>query len=246
MITQQYLSKSLPWIDSSENYGGWVIEKFLRRIAPFRAVLDIGCGSGRDLSLAHEICPQAVRIALECNSIYMDNLTQKGIECHLCNIERDSFPLENESVDVVIANQVFEHAKEIFWLMHEVMRVLRGGGHLLLGVPNVASLHNRIGLLFGRHPSQAKVCSEHVRIFSRQDTLDFFNAVFPKGIELQAFAGSQFYPFPKSISRILAGIFPDSAYSIFFLLKKARPYAGEFCKYLSEVHLATNFYRGKP
>lgn len=240
----QNLAQRIPWIDCMESYGAHIIEKFLQKAAPFTTVLDIGCGSGRDLDIAQSICPQAIPIAIEHNVDSIASLTKKGFLCHVCNIENESIPLKNESTDIIIANQVLEHVKEIFWIVHEMMRIVRIGGHMLIGVPNVASLHNRISLLFGKHPSQAKLRSAHVRIFSKHDTLHFFESIFPHGVTLTAFAGSQFYPFPRRISRALADIFPASAVCIFFLLQKTRAYNGEFVTYVRNAGLETNFWQG--
>lgn len=151
------------------------------------------------------------------------------------------FPFEDESFDFIIANQILEHMKEVFWVMHEITRVLKVGGRLVVGVPNVASLHNRLGLLLGKHPTQSKTCSAHVRVFSKNDFLLFLEEGFPQGYSLESFAGSQFYPFPKKMSRFFASLCPQSAFSIFFLLKKNKAYIDSFATYPRLARLATNF-----
>lgn len=60
------------------------------------------------------------------------------------NIERDPLPFADESVDIFMANQVLEHCKEIFWIFSEVSRCLKPGGCFIIGVPNLAALHNRL------------------------------------------------------------------------------------------------------
>ncbi len=87
--------------------------------------------------------------------------------------------------------------------------------------------------------------SAHVRVLSKKDTLVFYEEV-SKGIAtVEGFYGSQFYPFPKTLSRPLATIFPSLAFSIFFLIKKTATYNREFINWLSSVSLETNFYAGK-
>ena len=54
----------------------------------------------------------------------------------------------------MIANQILEHTKEVFWIWHEIARVLAPQGQLILGVPNLASAHNRLLLLLGRQPTR--------------------------------------------------------------------------------------------
>jgi hypothetical protein len=101
-----------------------------------------------------------------------------------------------------------------------MFRLLKVGGHIILGVPNVLSLHNRLLAIFGRHPTQHKLASAHVRVFSVDDTKTFFNQILGGKHQIVDVAGSQFYPFPRFVSRLLSRIFPASSFSIFFLIKK--------------------------
>lgn len=52
-------------------------------------------------------------------------LEGKADEIHVANIERDSLPLADGQADLIIANQILEHTKEIFWIFHEVSRSLK-------------------------------------------------------------------------------------------------------------------------
>ena len=162
----------------------------------------------------------------------------------MANIERDELPLADGEADLIIANQILEHTKEIFWIFHEVSRSLKIGGHFLFGVPNICSLHNRFLLLLGKQPTQHKACSAHVRPFSKGDTLAFLNACFPGGYKLVDFRGSQFYPFPARMSRLLANAFPTFAFTIFFMVQKVAEYHGEFATYPTRARLETNFWTG--
>jgi SAM-dependent methyltransferase len=183
-------------------------------------------------------------MAIEAGRVYAANLLAHADRVAVLNIERDALPVPDGSVDLIIANQILEHTKEIFWIFHEVSRSLRIGGHFLFGVPNVASLHNRILLMFGVQPTQCKLCSAHVRPFSKDDTLKFLEACFPESFELVAFAGSQFYPFPAKVARVLGGLLPTWSYSIFFMIRKAREYRGEFATYPARAKFETNYWSG--
>jgi SAM-dependent methyltransferase len=234
----------LRFTDQGETYGRHVVQELVEGLGKLRIVIDLGAGGGDDLAMIKRIHPDAKTIAIEGCREYARKLTGKVDEIYLANIERDSFPLSDGEVDLVLANQVLEHTKEIFWIFHEVTRSLKIGGHFLFGVPNICSLHNRFLLLAGRQPTQHKLCSAHVRPFSKDDTLAFLNACFPGGYALEAFRGSQFYPFPTRLSRILAHYFPTSAFTIFFLIRKTRDYHGEFLTYPARASLETNFWTG--
>jgi len=231
-------------VDYAETYGPGVIERFVRSLPSVNQAVDLGAGSGRDLQIVRKAHPASRLLAVEGGRRYAEGLRALADEVHLLDIERDLLPFEMETVDLVICNQILEHVKEVFWIFHEISRTLRVGGHLLVGVPNVASLHNRLLLLFGVQPTQHKLCSAHVRPFSRRDTLRFLEACFPGGYLLEKFSGAQFYPFPVSLARPLARVFPTCAFSIFFLLRKVRPYRDEFATYPSRAGFETNFWAG--
>jgi SAM-dependent methyltransferase len=230
--------------DQRETYGPQVVEQLVGNLTDLQVVVDLGAGSGRDLEIVRRIHPHAKLIAVEGGTEYAQALAGKADVIHVANIERDNFPLADGEADLIIANQVLEHTKEIFWIFHEVSRSLKLGGHFLFGVPNICSLHNRFLLLVGRQPTQHKVCSAHVRPFSKGDTLAFLSACFPGGYLLTEFRGAQFYPFPRRLSRLLADVFPTFAFTIFFMIQKIAVYHGEFATYPGRAHLETNFWTG--
>ena len=96
-------------------------------------------------------------------------------------------------------------------------------GHFLFGVPNICSLHNRFLLLVGRQPTQHKVCSAHVRPFSKGDTLAFINACFPGGYQLVEFSWSAVLSIsPECGTRACECPSNIRAFTIFFLIRKAQ------------------------
>lgn len=230
--------------NQQETYGPKVVEDLVGSLSGLRVVVDLGAGGGRDLGIVRRLHPRATLIAVEGGKQYAKNLEGKADRIVVANIERDRLPLADGEADLIIANQVLEHTKEIFWIFHEVSRSLKVGGHFLFGVPNICSLHNRFLLLLGKQPTQHKVCSAHVRPFSKDDTLAFLNACFPDGYELAAFRGAQFYPFPLRMARLLAGSLPTFAFTIFFMIRKTREYGDEFAVYPGRAQLETNFWTG--
>jgi SAM-dependent methyltransferase len=240
-------------VDRSLNYGRHQVRRFLHQVAADatttpgkgrRIVVDIGAGHGDDLLLARREMPDAGLHAIEAFPPYQAELRDRGITVHELNIERDPFPWEDESVDVVIANQILEHVKELFWILHQVTRVLRRGGSLLVGVPNLASLHNRVLLALGRQPTAIQNHSAHVRGYTKRDIIQLLEICFPRGFALRGFGGSNFYPFPPLVARPLAALLPGMAWAIFLLLRKERTYAGEFLAHPVRHELETNFYLG--
>ncbi len=230
-------------IDRELNYGRNVINSFLQKARPFTSVLDIGAGRGHDLLAARAIEPHAALHAIECWGPNAEQLRSAKICTYDVNIERDETPLPAASIDVVISNQTFEHLKEVFWALHEASRVLKVGGTLLIGIPNLASLHNRILLAVGRQPTSIKNNSAHIRGYTRGDFVNLLGC-FPAGYQLRMWRGSNFYPLPPALARPAAKLFPSMAWAVFMLFRKTRPYDREFLEYPETMQLETNFFLG--
>jgi len=201
-----------------------VIAGMARRHAPPATepirVLDLGLGTAADLmNVRDALAPTTCElIGLESHAPYIEAARAKGITVHEADLERGPFPLEDGSAHVVVANQVLEHTKEIFWIASEVSRVLKPGGVFIAGLPNLASLHSRVMLALGMQPSPIEVLGPHVRGFTRAgfrrfiETGGFFEVLETKG--------SNFYPFPKAIAAPLAALFPSLAVSVFFACRR--------------------------
>jgi SAM-dependent methyltransferase len=231
----------LTTVDHTETYGRHILDTASKGLTVGLCV-DLGCGAGDDLIVVKNNHPRVRCIGVDFGNWNREELERKGIESVSVNIESETLPFESETVDLIIANQVLEHTKEVFFINHEIFRTLKVGGHLYVGVPNVLSFHNRLLGLFGTHPTSAKMISGHIRVFSKRDTVLFYNQVAGGIAAVNGFYGSQFYPFPKSLARPLAAAFPSLAVSIFFLIKKVARYEGQFLDWLSNTVLETNFY----
>lgn len=69
------------------------------------------------------------------------------------DVERDRFPYESASFDVVLCCEVLEHlARDPMHMLCEVNRVLRLGGILILTTPNIVSARSVRAVLDGYHP----------------------------------------------------------------------------------------------
>ncbi|MEO8626537.1 MAG: methyltransferase domain-containing protein [Betaproteobacteria bacterium] len=226
------------------NYGRHLIGSFLESSRPFSQVVDLGAGHGTDLTIAKGVQPDAQFFGVEVYPPYALELQNAGFNVIAVDIERDALPFDDGTIDIVIANQILEHTKDVFWIFHQVARTLRRGGSLILGVPNLASLHNRLLLALGNQPSPIKTASAHVRGFTKRDILSFTEQCFPGGFALRNFGGSNFYPFPSALARPLARALPNMAWGIFLRIEKVRDYNNEFVQFPVKARLETNFYLG--
>ncbi len=182
------------------------------------AILDVGAGYGADLLAIKRSIPRATTAAVEGFPQAVAYLRAAGVAVTSIDFERERLPFDGESFDVVMCNQVIEHTKELFWVVAELARVCKVGGHLLVGVPNLGSLHNRIALLLGRQPPAIHVFGPHVRGFTIDGLRDFLLA--GDVLRVERVVGSNFYPFPPFVSRLLARGLPGLAVSSFFAVRK--------------------------
>ncbi len=231
-------------VDHEETYGRHVLERIVGNI-DIETCVDLGCGTGSDLRTVQAQKPSAKLYGIDFGNWNLDLLSRHQISPLSLDIEKDVFPFKDNGVDFFIANQVLEHTKEIFWVNHEVFRCLKPGGHLFLGVPNILSLHNRVLSLLGYHPTQHKLLSAHVRVFSLKDLASFYKNIGAHFCDVKCSAGSQFYPFPKNTARILSSVLPGLSFSIFMLIQKTGEYADEFIKWPGYATLESNFYTGQ-
>jgi SAM-dependent methyltransferase len=228
------------------NYGreivaAWVID-YCKRLNSRPHLLDIGLGMATDLLTIRGGLERD--LALFGVDSYEPNIVQareRSITVTQLNIERDALPFDDEFFDVVIANQVLEHTKEIFFIFSEVSRVLKKGGIFVVGVPNLASLHNRVALLFGLQPPSIELLGPHVRGFTRASIVRF--AQCDGFFIVERFAGANFYPFPPRVSKILATLLPNLAVGSFYLIRRTQK-PGTFSEVLQERFFETPYAAG--
>lgn len=232
-------------VDKGLNYGRANIDLFFSNLPKADVIVDLGAGQGADLDISKKYFKEATRIAVEAYPPYQDILSSKGYRVVALNIETEKLPFADNSVDVVMCNQIMEHCKEIWWILHEITRVLKVGGSYIVGIPNLASLHNRFLLSIGRQPTSIQNHSAHVRGYTKKDFIKFLDSGFNGGYTLKQFAGSNFYPFPPIVAKPLARLFPTFSWSIFFEFRKIQTYKDGFLNFPKNQKLETNFFLGQ-
>jgi hypothetical protein len=113
---------------------------------------------------------------------------------------------------------VIEHLKDVWLPMTEIHRVLAPGGHAVLSVPNLASLHNRVLLGLGRQPTSIRVFGPHVRGYAAGEFREFVEHGGAYAVERQLGAG--FHPLPPPWSRPPARLWPGAAHTTIVLARK--------------------------
>jgi len=207
----------------------------LRPLGTAANLLDVGCGDGRvtmDYARALAVPVEKVR-----GVDGVPELVRRAGEkftAVLADIENADLPFPDESFDVVTCNQTLEHLKNVPRVMGEMERVLKVGGHLAVGVPNLSALINRLRLAAGRTPLCIAFPGPHVRSFTHHGLRAFLlsNAAF----SLRGESGSSLYPlFPPFLeggARRLPGL---AAYMFFLLRKESRGSSGAWREATQDV-----------
>lgn len=205
------------------------------RVGRCSSLLDVGCGDGRKTVAwaARMGVPPGGIAGVEGYGLFREKASAL-FRVEDADLEADRLPFSDGAFDLVIANQVMEHIKNIFHLMGELCRVTRPGGHLLLSVPNLASAHNRILLTLGRQPTPIKIFCEHVRGFTSRSLAEL--ALASGDFCQVARSGSGFYPLPPGPGNALASIWPGGAvYAVLLLRRQSEVDPGYWVRWASST-----------
>ena len=121
-------------------------DKF-RRILPYTEgarILDVGCGSGDYLLFMRNLGWDAWGVEIEAGVCEM--LQQRGVQMHQGELQEARFP--DGFFDWVTMNHSLEHVPNPRGVILEVARILKPGGSVFVGVPNIDSVQRRV---FGRY-----------------------------------------------------------------------------------------------
>lgn len=182
------------------------------------SLLDVGCWDGSTTLEYARATGGARAFGIE---VFVDpaaQAAQRRVSVAVMDLERDRFPWADQSMDLIVCNQVFEHLKNVWLPMSEIARVLRVGGHLLFSVPNLASLHNRALLAFGVQPTSTRTFGPHVRGFTLGQTKAFLCAGGVFRVRRTAAVG--FHPLPAKWARALTALFPGVAHTSILWVQK--------------------------
>jgi 2-polyprenyl-3-methyl-5-hydroxy-6-metoxy-1,4-benzoquinol methylase len=127
------------------------IRKLLRLLEnePAGELLDVGCAGGE---LAALLAARGWRVqGAEGEPALLAAARARGVEARAVDLDAP-LPWPDGAFDAVVAAEVIEHVVDTDHLLGEMARVLRPYGALVITTPNLASLENRMRLLFGRYP----------------------------------------------------------------------------------------------
>jgi methionine biosynthesis protein MetW len=203
---------------------------------PDAVVLDCGCGDGEfTMHVAEKVGTRQI-LGIEIVEECLKQATNRGIQIYSVDLNKE-LPFQNETCDVVIANQIIEHLSNTDSFLKEIYRILKPGGYIIIATVNLASSLNILYLIFGRQPPSTHVSNEvvvgaplvnsfgpagkhineghsHVRVFTLvalKELLEYYRFKVEKSV------AAGYYPFPKPFARLMS--FIDRWHSAYITVK---------------------------
>jgi methionine biosynthesis protein MetW len=186
-------------------------------------LLDCGCGDGAfTLRLANAVTAKVVA-GVEVDGPRAEVARSNGII--VVNEDLNSgLPYDDNTFDVVHANQVIEHVVDTDRLLKEMRRVVRPRGRVVVSTNNMAAWHNVLSLVLGFQPPPQHVSGEiivgnpldprngeshptpgdsHLRLFSFRGFKDICEY---HGFEILRLLTVGYYPLPPRLARVMTSI----------------------------------------
>jgi methionine biosynthesis protein MetW len=116
-------------------------------VTPRSRCLDVGCGTGN--SYAVELHRRGISyVGVDVSAQAVAHARASGLSAQVID-DAGQLPFSDDSFDLVVCVEVFEHLFGPHQAAREIRRVLRPGGRLVASTPNVAYWRLRANLLFG-------------------------------------------------------------------------------------------------
>jgi len=118
----------------NEHYSRYL---FAARLARFRRVLDLGCGSGYGSALLAQTARQVYALDASADALQLAHTAAAG-RAHIALVQGSAaqLPFAPNSLDLVVGFEVIEHLTDWADLIREARRVLAPGGQFIVSTPN--------------------------------------------------------------------------------------------------------------
>ena len=124
------------------------------RDLPRGALLDVPAGEG---ALAVRLIDAGFDV--RCCDLYPEIFRLDGVDIHQGNLDAE-LPFSDRSFDYVTCLEGLEHIENPQQAMREFARVLKPGGHLIVSVPNILNIEERLKWLLYGYTSHFKPISQ--------------------------------------------------------------------------------------
>jgi len=121
---------------------------------PRGALLDVPAGEG---ALAARLIDAGFDVS--CCDLYPEIFRLDGVDIHLGNLDAH-LPFSDRSFDYITCLEGLEHIENPQQAMREFARLLKPGGHLIVSVPNILNIEERLKWLIHGYTSHFKPISQ--------------------------------------------------------------------------------------
>jgi SAM-dependent methyltransferase len=212
---------------------------------PKALLLDAGCADGTNTVAFGKVIGTTHLVGLELVESAAKAAAKKGIKVAIADLN-NKLQLKDSIADCVVSNHVIEHLYNVDGFVSEIFRVLKPGGYLVIGTPNLASWHNIFALVAGRQPYSGPTVNvekdlatelkseKNQRLLKEaeggEDALGhvvvmtyktLVKLLLSKGFAIEKAYGFGYHPFPGAIAGALAKI--DKSHSHYILIKARKP-----------------------
>jgi len=130
-------------------------------------VLDVGCWDGQFIT--HVVSDQRV-IGVDVSASALRRARASGLIPVRAQAEV-GLPFKSKTFATVVAAEIIEHVFDTEALVHELVRLVKPGGWLVITTPNLVALSGRAQFLLGRSPHNIEFdaspgTSGHIRYFT--------------------------------------------------------------------------------
>jgi 2-polyprenyl-3-methyl-5-hydroxy-6-metoxy-1,4-benzoquinol methylase len=117
---------------------------------PYESILEMGYGSGLLLPSLSDMCNSLSGIDLNSNPKQVGKILFKNnVNCSLVKGDVLASHFPERSFDLIVAISIFEHIHDLSQLFNRIHELLIPGGQLLVGMPRVDPLMDKLFRLIG-------------------------------------------------------------------------------------------------
>ena len=195
-------------------------------------ILDCGCDEGSfTMEVAKRIGSNNV-YGVDISTNASTKAKAKGIKTRSSDLN-NRFPYNENTFDVIIANQVIEHLSNTDGFIQEIKRTLKPGGYAIISTNNLSSWHNIVAIILGKQPFPCDVSNythigklakmwgdgdagswSHLRVFTIHALIKLFEHY---GFVVEKEIGVGYYPFSGLLSKCLSQI--DRIHVVYITIK---------------------------
>ena len=136
------------------------LDRLTARPESIDTILDVGCNRGGFAAALGEHVNAETVYGIDIDPDCRERAQERGLKTFAVDIETDSIPLKDDSVDLVVSFGLIEHLTYYDTLFAETHRVL-DAGWFWLSTPNLGSWLNRLALLFGYQPRNVEISRDY-------------------------------------------------------------------------------------